>query len=349
MNWIKKIWKDQVGSKVIAAGIIFLLSQFGILIWSLSANLNFIEVYKNIFVFFKTEYLIKGWHLMTLYSLFLVSVIFILQMFYRKIDKKSPQHEIKHNVSENKEPDEKNENEPPTETVIHEAPTVFFHYRLCDAFPGFSNGYKWFKSKRDIHNRLKILLEQPLAFDKGEGYGIDTRPIWWFRGHSALPIVKFKVLNRQKALMNIEELKIEKIAAYRGHSYFQDFIYVQCKADSPTGLYEHNLFSLEARFEENGEYQEEFGIFKKRLITRQEYDDGSAVIKGKPIRTDGAELRSRTLIKYNFIITSKFSPYNCQEFSIASDVFFGKLLKNEITFDEFILWMEKFPKNQNDQ
>ena len=103
MNWINKIWKDQVGSKVIAAGIIFVLSQLGILIWGLLANLNFIEVYKNIFVFFKTEYLIKGWHLTTLYSLFLVSLIFIIKILYNKRVKNSSQHEIKDDVPDNKE------------------------------------------------------------------------------------------------------------------------------------------------------------------------------------------------------------------------------------------------------
>ena len=142
---------------------------------------------------------------------------------------------------------------------------------------------------------------------------------------------------------------IEKIVAFRGNSYYQDFVYVQCKADKSTGLYEHNQLNLENSLDEGDEYQEEFAIFKNKFISRQDYDDGATIINGKPVKTIGAELRSRTLIKYNFIICAKFAPYNCREFSATSKEYFKNLLKNQITFEEFAKWMNSFPKNRNDE
>lgn len=336
IEWIKKIWKDSVGSKLIAAGLIFIISLIAIFFWGLITKLNFFGIYKKIFDLLKTDFLIKGWLLLILIFILLSTVLFLIRTIKKKI-KDSPK--VSEKVQEFKEPEK---------TEIREASTVFFHYRFCDAFPGFSSSYKWFTSKRDIRNRLKILLANPLAFDLGEGYGIDIRPIWWFRGSCAIPIEKFEILNRKKVLLYIDELIIDKIAAYRGQSYYEDFVYVQCLPDRPTGLYNHNQQYIESCINEDREYQEEFGVFNNRFISRQEYDDGSAIIKGKPVRTIGAELRSRTLTKYNFIIAAKFSPYNCQDFYRNSHEYFGKLLRNEIVFDDFINWIKKFPKNHND-
>jgi hypothetical protein len=341
-DWLKKMWKDPVMSKVIAAAIIFILSQIFIFIGGLIAQLNFIQVYIKIFNFFNTNYLVNGWVLGILITLL---VVFLLIILFRL---KNPVKGLQILNEKELETDKTEETEEPQETEIRTEPTVFFHHRLCDAFPGFSHGYQEFKSQRDIRNRLKILLAPPLTFDKGEGHGIDRTPIWWFRGGSALHVKRFEILNRQKVLFNYDELIIEKIVAFRGYSYYQDFVYVQCKADKATGLYEHNQLTLEKYFDEGGEYQEEFAIFRNKFISRQDYDDGSTIINGKPIKTIGAELRCRTLIKYNFIICAKFAPYNCHEFSATSKEYFMNLLKNQITFDEFAKWMNKFPKNHND-
>ena len=335
---IKKIWNDSVGSKVIAAGIIVILPQIGVYIWGLIAKIKFLDVYSKIFEFFKTEYDVKGWYLFLLYAIILGLIVWTFIQLRNCNKSKAP--------VETAEPE--TETEEPEQFEIREAPTSFFHYRFCDAFPGFSRGYQWFDSKKQIHNRLSILLQKPISFDSGEGHGIDRRPIWWFRGSSALPIEKFEILNWRKCLMNIDELKIEKIAAYRGTSYYQDFVYVQCKKDKPTGLYKHNSEFIKEQYDNNGDYQEEFGIFKGKYITRQEYDDGSAIIRGKPVRTEGASLRSRNLTKYNFIIAAKFSPYNCNEFYRNSKEYFGKLLREEIEFDVFVDWMKQFEKNHND-
>lgn len=337
---LKKIWDDSVGSKVIAAGIILVLSQIGIFVWGLIAKIKFIDVYSNIYKFFKTEYILSGSYIFILYSIILGLIISIIFRILRNYQNKGP--------NSGKEIDKIKQSDEPKIFEIGEAPTVFFHNRFCDAFPGFSYGYKWFDSTCHIHKRLSILLRKPVSFNIGEGHGIDKKPIWWFRGSSALPIEKFEILSRKRCLMNIDELKIEKIAAFRGQSYYQDFVYVQCKSDEPTGLYEYNQKHIKECFDNDNDYQEEFGIYKGNYITRQEYDDGSALIKGNPVRTEGAVLRSRNLTKYNFIIAAKFSPYNCQDFSRNSGVYFGRLLREEIEFDEFIEWMKNFEKNHND-
>jgi len=260
---------------------------------------------------------------------------------YKKIFEK-----LRITKKEKEEPEEKTVKK--SNDVIREAPTVFFHHRFISAFPGFTREFKWFTSKKDIRNRLKILLASPTYFREADGHGVTSDPIWWFRGSGALPIKNFEIINRNKILINTEELIVEKIAAFRGYTYFQDFVYVQCLPDSPVGLYNHNQLDLEAAFENNEEYFEEFGVYKKRYITEQEYDDNSTIIRGKPVKLKDAKLRVRHLIKYNFIIAAKFSPFNCREFCIKSQEYFGKLLKNELEFDEFVTWMKTLPKNHND-
>ncbi|MFA7222786.1 MAG: hypothetical protein WC148_04635 [Bacilli bacterium] len=234
------------------------------------------------------------------------------------------------------------------ELRINEAPTVFYHYRFCEAFPGFNNGYKWFTKNKDINTRLSILLKHPTRFKKADGHGITNDPVWWFRGSSAMPIDSIKIIGCNKILLNYDELKIEKIAAYRGRSYYQDFVYVQCLPDKPIGIYNYDKEYMEECLKNNRNYTEDFGLYKGKILTRQEYDDGAAVIKGKPQSISGAELRTRFLTKYNFIIAAKYSPYNCDEFYKTSDGLFGGLLKSEVSFDDFINGMKNFEKNRND-
>lgn len=331
------IWNKSIRNSLIASVWFIVLSQLAIFIWTLISKIDFIEAYSKIFAVMNDFYCMKGW-----FYILIVAVLFVITFLFAK---------GKINLLRIKKKDSESE----TQKIIEQEsleiriePTVFFHHRFCDAFPGTEKGVLWFKNNRDINRRLQILLQAPTKFDKADGHGLTTDPIWWYRSGSALFIKNFQILNRKKVLINFDEYKIEKIAAYRGKSYYRDFVYVQCFPDKPTGLYKYDSKFIESYIKENNEYTEEFGIYKGKLITRQEYDDGSAIIKGKPVRISGAELRIRTLTKYNFIITSKFSPYNCDNFHRNSDEYFIKLLNNEIQFDEFLNWMEKFPKNQYD-
>lgn len=231
------------------------------------------------------------------------------------------------------------------DTTIRIAPTVFFHQRICEAFPGLNYGHTWFTNKKDIHRRLKILLKHPTKFDSADGFGVTSDPVWWFRGGSALYIDSFKILSRKKVLLNIDELIIDKICVFRGRSYYQDFVYVECLPDKPIGLYTHDQEYINEAFD----YHEEYGIFKKRIIKREELDDGSAIIKGKPVKVTNAELRTRSLKKYNFIIAAKTSPYNSRAFNVESRRFFPQLFDNEELFNQYIDWMNVQPKNRYDE
>ncbi|MGD0339603.1 MAG: hypothetical protein ABSB78_12540 [Bacteroidota bacterium] len=335
LDW-KKIWKDPVWSKVIAGIILVLIPQVPIFISGLIGNTNIYEVYKDTYKLLKSSHLIKGWIIFVwAYITIIISILLIIK--YSLVKKTLAWIKIKKYSDDDQE--EK-------EFTISDPSTVFFHYRFCDAFPGFDSGYREFAKRKDIINRLKILLAQPLNYHKAVGHSVMTDPIWWFRGFSAAQIYKFEVLNRNKILLNIDELIIEKLVAFRGNDYYQDFVYIQCSPDEPTGLYAYDKKEIESRFNDNREYSEEYAIYKKKFISRLEYDDGSALINGKPVRTEGAILRSRTLTKYNFVISAKLSPYNCDEFCDESREYLGKLLKDEIVFDDFISWMKKFPRNR---
>lgn len=148
--------------------------------------------------------------------------------------------------------------------------------------------------------------------------------------------------------MDIKELKIKKIAACKGRFYYKNFVYIECDADQPTKLYKYKKNEIQNMLEEFGYYSEEYAVFKNNKITRHEYDDGSAVIKGKLQQVDESKLRVRYLTKYNFIVTAKFSPYNCQRFDIESQKYFDDLLKDKVPFNDFLTWMNTFEKHRLD-
>lgn len=342
---IQKLWKDPVWSKVIAGVIFFVLSQISIFIWGWISALPLTDIYKLIFGFLTKDHPVS--------TLSIILLLTILTILLTQQSKKGEAYLIDQNTHKEKHPPDelkiKTKNKD-LRLVMTEEPTVFFDKRFCDAFPGIQpNTYQWFTKSQDIQQRLSILLAYPTKFDDAEGYGRTSDPIWWYRGYSAMYINNFKILDREKVLINIDEYIIEKMAAKRGRSYYDHFIYIQCKADKPTGLYSITDEKIKTYSEDLGHYFEEYGIYQGRFITRQECEDGSAIIKGKPVKVDGAILRSRSLVKYNFIITSKFSPYNTDEFYDKSEYYFKKLLIEEIQFDDFVLWMTKFRKHSLDQ
>ena len=107
-------------------------------------------------------------------------------------------------------------------------------------------------------------------------------------------------------LMDVYELEMDFIIAYPFSSYKHRFVYVQTKAMDPTGLYPYT----DEKAKRIG-YQEEYGIFKGRFITRAEYDDDGAEFDAQFVRINGkAQLRVRTLTPYNLLIAAHASPIN---------------------------------------
>jgi hypothetical protein len=233
-----------------------------------------------------------------------------------------------------------------TNLIIRDVPTVFFHQRICDSFPGVEF-YKWIEDPYSSIERLSILLKPPIHFDHSEGYGTTFQPIWWFRGLKASRIEKFERIDSTHCLIDRYLLNIKRIAVVRSGSYYQDFVYIETNQDEPIGLYEHQE-NLESSENKVGALREEYGLFNNIPITRQEYDDGASEINGQVVNTQEAELRVRYLTPYNFIISSQFSPYNSNEFCRYSEEYFDNLLLGKVEFSDFIKFMSKIQKNAYD-
>ena len=231
-----------------------------------------------------------------------------------------------------------------------EESTVFFARRMAEAFPGV-RGVCEFRDRKEINKRLSILLQAPLKFEQGLDRA-DTDPIWFFRAGAAEDIQSFLRIGNNKVLMNTDELLIKRIVVYRDSGrYYGQYVYVEVEADKPCGCYSHNEDTMKYMVNKRGYYDEEFAVFKpswylpKIKITRQEYDDGSAMVNGKPMRLHGrAELRLRYLTSYNFILAAKFSPFNCHEFDRTSGEYFNGMLNGSISVKQFDEYMMVFPK-----
>jgi hypothetical protein len=119
----------------------------------------------------------------------------------------------------------------------------------------------------------------------------------------------FKRLGLDRILLNNLELWVQYVVTVREFSsHDRNFVYVQTLPEKSTGLYpphaEWLQDFLQERLNKNYGYYayEEYALWEDKLITRQEYDDGAALVEGKPVRISGAELRLRYITPYNFIL-----------------------------------------------
>lgn len=231
-----------------------------------------------------------------------------------------------------------------------EESTVFFSRRMAEAFPGV-RGVCEFTNRKDIIKRLSILLQFPLKFEHGLDKA-DTDPVWFFRAGATEDIQTFLRIGRNKVLMNTDELLIKRIVVYRDSGrYYGQYVYFEVEPDKSCGCYSHNEAVVKDIVKSRGYYDEEFAVFKpkwylpERNISRQEYDDGSAMINGAHVQLHGrAKLRLRYLTPYNFILAAKFSPFNCNDFDRTSEEYFKGMLDGTIDKETFNEYMEKFPK-----
>lgn len=205
---------------------------------------------------------------------------------------------------------------------------IAFDYCLAKAFPG-QRGLCIYNGKEAVY-RLGLIFSNNVS-----------NLFWWRRGSYDSPIKHFEKLSSTKILFDITEYEIDFISVYKSRYKGRSFIYVETKADKPTGLYQIDIENQINRF---GYASEEYAIYKSKFITREEYDDGAIKGKqGKIIDTDNkAQLRVRYLTKYNYIIIPQRSVYLSRNFLHTSQEYFDKLLKKEITFDKFIKYMETF-------
>lgn len=78
-------------------------------------------------------------------------------------------------------------------------------------------------------------------------------------------------------------MEIERIGVYHSSLYYKDFVYVEAKADNPTGLYKRTEESIQQSVSSLGYAWEEYAEFDGHLVSREEYDDGATVIDGKVV------------------------------------------------------------------
>lgn len=218
---------------------------------------------------------------------------------------------------------------------LHESSTSHFHQLFSSTFPGV-RGIEWFEGST-ANERLEILLKSPLVFS-------GTTPVWWW-GHGDLQISKFEIEDNGIALMNFDELKIKRISAVNCGAYYQSFVYVETEAMEPTGLYdfqEHDNI-----LQQLGYRYEEYANFKGQKISRSEFDDGAAIIDGKPVEISGeAELRVRYLSPYNFIIAPHGTPINNNRFDSRRRELLKEIIFGHQTVEQLVEEVLKLPKNK---
>lgn len=341
-KWIEKtkeLWRDPVWSKVIAAGIIFvsgtLFTSLYAIFQIIYSKISFIDTLKSVRVFLASNIPLPLWTLIFLLIVYLTFTLkpiasFVIEIF-NIINKPKPIKQKK---------------ELPTAT---ENSTVLFSYRMAKAFPGLRD-LVWFNEPSLAIQRLVLLLKEPLRFKEGS-LERESDPIWWFRKHSASSIDSFEKLGCNKVLMNIEQLKIKRIAAYHSDSYYRDFVYVETYAEKQTGINNISKDVIKTLIENFGYGWEEYGLIKflrfwKKPIRREYYYDGATIIRGKVVDLKNAEFRIRYITDYNFIIAAKGSPYNSIKFERESKRYFDGLLTGKVEFKEFFEFLQTLNKNE---
>ena len=216
---------------------------------------------------------------------------------------------------------------------------VEFSRRFSQAFPGL-RGIEWLEDPSTIAERLDILLQQPLLYEEGH-------IAWWWRGPENLHIERFEHFEESHFLMNVEELNIVRMAAINlGDIYYRKWVYVETRGDEPTGLYTFRAEDVSRRTRDIGYDYEEYGLVDGTLpVTRAEYDDGAALIEGKPVNiADRVVLRSRYTTRYNFLIAPNESPINNSEFDYALKGLLDQMLQGVDVFDDLCTSIQRLPR-----
>lgn len=321
----KTYWNDPVWSKVIAAGITGILGIIFTLLWAgtvaIFQNISFGDVLSGFFALTPEIKTVGKW------AVYMVVLILLYGMIrYIIIKKFTPMPE-----------------EGLQSRSIHEYSTSFFAARLASAFPG-QRGLKWYESKTAIQ-RLKIVLKKPLRFTSDDNR-CPGDPVWWYRGSSNCPIEDVEFVSRTKMIMDVYEININRMAVMIDDSYYKCFIYIE--ANPENNIFTRPRTDIEGSISYKGYANEEYGAFGKTNVTREEYDDGAALINGKVVDILGkTKLRVRYLSKYNFIIAAKQSPYNSKRFDRESKAIFNDILLGKEHPNALFQLMETFERHES--
>lgn len=340
----QEVWDDPVWSKVIAGIILSFLSFIGFTLYSIVASLLKSLPLRNV-VIDTIRVLNSGVEIKVSYILLIVifflsfisnQIIYFIRGIYNKYKSLTT-------VS-----DDINDQELPP-GPIH-SPS-FFDLRMARSFPGDSD-IVWYDKPREAIHRLDLLLKQPLIFhyrDKNS----KSRPIWWFRGGESMHIEIFRRISifTSIVLIDYNRLKIKRIAAFKSNTYWKQFVYVEAEGENQTGLYNYSDEYINQRMKESGYFDEEYSLLKNRLgwnipISREDYDDGATVIRGKVRDCSKSKFRVRYLTDYNFIIAAKGSPFNSSRFSRESKRIFDRILSGDTEPEELFNFMKGFNREE---
>jgi hypothetical protein len=222
--------------------------------------------------------------------------------------------------------------------VLSRAPRsdVVFSDRIAKAFPG-TRGLEEINDPHLAVDRLGLLLQAPLSYRLSrDGTTEQIEPVWWFRGGMSLPVWAFERLGPDRVLLDVDEIKVRRIAAYRRPGVpTREFVYVEAEADVPVGVYQYQPDQIGRELAEAdaggyGSYVlEEYALWQGRPIKLAEHDDGAAIIDGVPTIVRGAEARRRFLTRYNVLICGRRNVIN----TTTDELQLGKLLDDILIRD----------------
>ncbi|MCG2589811.1 hypothetical protein [Rhodohalobacter sulfatireducens] len=249
-NWSDPVWSIVIATIIISVGgsILAMLYSFAL---SLYYSISFSEAFGVITTFLNETVEIKIWLFLVLLVTYFILVFTPFIEFAKNIKLKVKNYYNSSNAEKQELPS----------APSHSTP--FFNHRMASAFPGIRE-LTWFENPTEATKRLEILLRKPIKFDPVNSK-FESRPIWWFRGGRALYIEEFKKMGRRKVLMNHDQLKVKRIAAYQSASYYKDFVYVEVVGEKQTGLYSLDKDDIKRHIDTYGYSREEYGIIKNKI------------------------------------------------------------------------------------
>lgn len=338
---VRKIWKDPVISKVIAAGITFALGG----LFFLLSNLNWNEEIKDpcFWVISLISLIVLGIFIYYILNYIILRDEIKAELSSEKIEDNTIMENDIENVNESIK-DNPEETAIANEEELHKPynwldSDILFSECIAQTFPG-DRDIVWYDSSVAVQ-RLNLFFEN---IRKQEPTG---DAVWWRRGNQAFSVKDAEILDVDKIFLGNDRFKISRIAVFVSPSYYKHFIYVEADAESPTGLHpEITATYIENGKERRGYVHEEYGEFNGRLISREEYDDGASVYENIVVQHNGeAKLRVRYLTKVNFVLTPKNSPYNNKKFDRGSAELFNDALYSGKNIHKLFEFMDTFQKS----
>ncbi|MBL7981102.1 MAG: HNH endonuclease [Flavobacteriales bacterium] len=232
--------------------------------------------------------------------------------------------------------------------VITGAPTVFFSDRMASTFPGL-NGLRIIDDPTTALSRLARFLRTPVHFEEFRGFGSEIDPIWWTRGPRNMHVDRFTTQPEEGlAVLNHDELKITRIAAYNSSAYYKAFIYVEAAGMNPTGANDLDEGYIQRMLQRKSYAFEEFGWLNGEAFKPEFYDDGFMEKDGEIISVEGSERRTRYLTPYNFLLVPKTSQLNRYERDDDVEKMLDDILAGRSGPQIIADYIEPLPKSRTD-